>query len=429
MKNLFRSVITAVIFTTIILPLMAPGCGGEREINVGYFRVDIPHFNEADYLPMLNNKDEEIQYNSICYFIDNNDYDQYLTVDSLKATSKHDTALMIYRKIYSLMDAKNTWVSSAAILFLSDFEYNRKSYLQNLLKNNIPSLNIQLQIIMILSDDSSAMHDPLLSKKINFLQQQPSWLLQNGAYLLLKEKDSIDADLLMNNYTNAAMYQKLFILDILTNHITDTVFSFLTREWANNKDSRIKEIILAALPKAKNPERVLDWYNEHGKLLEENIKGFIDRFGQRDSNEIFSKLIVLAIRKGWNPSSLKIKSTDSSSIPEPTLFYYLFEDKYDPSISDGSKVRQTAKGKRIEETFLQYPSFKKEWQDFERRKFRYPLPEQLIMEHQRLTETYLQNTRLLLERYTADTTLYNNFKHQIDYWTADMQKTKVKTNQ
>ena len=428
MKNLFRSAITALICISIILPLMAPGCGGEVEKNVGFYSVDIPHFKEADYLPLLNSNNEEIQYNTICYFIMNNDYDEYLTVDSLKTSSKHDTALMIYHTIYSLMDSKNTWVSSAAILFISEFEYNRKSYLQYLLENNTPSLNVQLEIITILSDDSSVMHDPLLSKKINFLQKQPSWLLQNGAYLLLKGKDSVDTERLMNDYTTAAMYQKLFILDILANHMTDPVFTFLIREWASSKDSRIKGIILTALTKAKNPKNVLDWYNEQGELLKENMKGFIDRFGQRDSNEIFSKLIVLAIRKGWNPSSLKLKTNDTISVSEPTLYYYLYEDKYDPNISDGSKIRQTVMGKRIEETLLQYPSLKKEWQDYERRKFRYPLPEQLIAEHKRLTETYLQNTRLLLERYTIDTTLYNNFKHQIDYWTTDMQKAKVKIN-
>jgi len=240
-KTLFK-MIYIVFWTIATIPLMSPACRDE-DMNVGYYSVDIPGYEEADYLNMLSSSNEEMQYNAICELTMSSDYDKVLMTDSLKGTAKYDSALMVYKKIVPFMQSQNSWVSSAAIRFISTFEYNRQEFLDFVLKNNNPYLNVQLEIIMDIIDDTTK-NQGFLSQKISFLQQQPSWLLQNGSYLLMGVKDSISTVQLIHAYSDSnEEYKKLLILEVLKQHMTDTVFLFLANEWATTKNERIKKII------------------------------------------------------------------------------------------------------------------------------------------------------------------------------------------
>jgi hypothetical protein len=126
-KTLFKT--AGIIFWIMaVLPFMSPGCRDDK-MNVGYYSIGIPGYEEADYLNMLNSGNEEMQYNAICELTMNKDYDKVLMTDSLKGTAKYDSALMVYKKIVPFMQSQNNWVSSAAIRFISSFEYNRQEFL------------------------------------------------------------------------------------------------------------------------------------------------------------------------------------------------------------------------------------------------------------------------------------------------------------
>ncbi len=413
-KSLYNIFITIAIAISA-LPLMAPGCS-DREMNVGYHYITIPGFEEADYIKMLDSGNEEMQYNAICYFMEQNNYDAWLTTDSLKNSPRYDTALLLYQKVYPLMESKNPWISSSAIRYISEFQYNRPVYISYLLNNNNPSLNVQLEIIMDLLFDTIK-DQQLLQQKILFLQQQPSWLLKNGAYLLMGKKDNVLPDQLAQAYSNSKEdYKKLLILDVLVNHMSDTAFTFLTREWAVTKNIQIKNTIYSNLFKGSNQQQVMDWFNTHYDLLEKDLARMIEITSEKQYDDISSKLIVLALEKGWKPSSIiqQKGEYEKEYDGEPRLFTSLFLHKYDQSNRDGIRSGYSTAFKRIENALLQYPSLKKEWLAFEKRWFKYPLPEDLVNRHRQLTTTYLQQTALLLQQHKIDSTVYNNFMNDLN---------------
>jgi len=421
MKKYFINAITVAVCVIAILPLFSSGCSDEQEMNVGYHHINIPKFTEADYLQMLNSTDNEIQYNAICNLGKN--YNKVLTTDSLKGTPEYDSALIVYQKIFPLMDSKNTWVSSAAIAFIKNFAYNRSSFVQYVLKNNNPSLNVQMEMIMDIAMDTTK-DGQLLTEKINFLRKQPSWLLQNGRYLLINKSDQLSMNIFMMEYDSTnEEYKKLLILGVLTEHINDSVFSFLTKEYEATRYDRIKKMIVSNLPEADNPELVLQWFGRNYNLLEENM---VEMMANLDSkNEIYSKLIVQAIEKGWNPSLITHEKDGTEYAGEPLLYLYLFLNKYENIESDSLKYRQNATGKRIEDFLLKDQQLKKGWLAFEKRMLKYPLPQDLINQHRLLTETYLKQSQLLMQKFQIDTAIYTEFIKGINLQAKELYEERV----
>ena len=420
-KTLFK-MIYIVFWTITTIPLMSPACRDDK-MNVGYYSVDIPGYAEADYLNMLNSTNEEMQYNAICELTLSSDYDKVLMTDSLKGTAKYDSALMVYKKIVPFMQSQNSWVSSAAIRFISSFEYNRQEFLDFGLKHNDPSLNVQLEIMMDIMDDTTK-NQNLLAQKISFLQQQPSWLLQNGSYLLMGVKDSVSTVQLIHAYSESnEEYKKLLILDVLILHLTDTVFHFLANEWATTKNERIKKIIFQSLPNAKNHQLVLDWFAKHISLLETNMKEFISGLSSRELN---GKLIALALEHGWKPASLPTKSTSPEYDGRPLLYVNLFDNKYAEYATDSLKIKLTAAGKLIEDALLKDPQLKNEWLAFEKKMLKYPLPQEFIKRHQLITDAFLKQSAEMFQQYKIDTTISNDFLKETDNRTKELYKKKFR---
>lgn len=422
MKQTLFKTILIVLCTIAIIPLMSPGCKDDK-MNVGYYSIDIPGYEEADYLNMLNSPNEEMQYNAICELTMNKDYDKVLTSDSLKGTAKYDSALLVYQKIVPFMQSQNSWVSSAAIRFISSFEYNRQEFLDFVLKNNNPSLNVQLEMIMDIIDDTTK-NQSLLNQKISFLQQQPSWLLQNGSYLIMGIKDSLSELQLIQSY-NASKeeYKRLLILEVLKNHMTDTVFHFLTNEWSTTNNERIKKIIFESLPEAKNQQLVVEWFAKHIDLLELNMKEIINSLSDKEIN---GKLIALALHHGWKPASLPTKSTSPEYDGKPLLYVNLFENKYAEYSTDSVKIKLTAAGKVVEEALLKDPQLKNEWLAFEKKMLKYPLPQEFMRQHQMLTDSYLKQSAALFQQYKIDTAISNQFLKETDNRAKQLFKEKIR---
>lgn len=422
MKKTLLKMLAIIFWMIAILPLLSPGCKDE-ELNLGYYSIDIPGFTEADYLNMLASTDEEMQYNAICELTLNKDYDKILMTDSLKGTSKYDSAFMVYQKIFPFMRSQNSWVSSAAIRFISSFEYNRQEFLDFVLKHNDPSLNVQLEIIMDVIYDTTK-NQNLLTQKISFLQQQPSWLLQNGSYLIIGIKDSVPTDQFIHAYAEAKEeYKKLLILNVLKEHMTDTVFHFLTNEWATTKNERIKQIIFESLPEAKNQQLVLDWFAKHIDLLKAGMKESINNLTDKDVN---GKLIALALENGWKPTSLPTKSTSTLYDGHPLLYVNLFENKYAEYSTDSIKIKLTEAGKLVEEALLKDPELKNEWLAYEKKMLKYPLPQEFIKMHQLIKDAYLKQSAELFQQYKIDTSIGNEFLKEIENRSKQLYKEKIR---
>lgn len=426
MKESFFKLSFAVVLVTVVLPLMSPGCGGKEEYNAGYYYVKIPGFSDSDYIAMLDSGNAEMQYNAICYLHDNaNSSTAPIDVDSLKGTRQYDSTLGIYNKVYALMNSENSWVSSAAIRYCNSFAYNRRAFVDQVLMNNDSSLNTQLQIVNSLASDTLD-NEVLYRKKFNFLQRQPSWLMQNSAYLLLNNMVNPPADELMGEYArNSRNYKRYLIIDALSWHITDTVFSFLSREYSFTKDERTREIIFQVMVRAKNENLSFQWYKDHFAIVEKNMDKFVYPVFVAD-NEIYCRIVLLAIEKGWKPSSFLVPEDEGESSGKPALYVHLYSNKIAENREDSIVIKSLARVKKIEDAILGRPDLKNEWLAYQSWAEKRPLPAELVKKHAAMTEEYLRQTRLLFQEYKVDTVHASYYMQQVRSGEESLHKGKYR---
>lgn len=160
----------------IALFTSADGCNG-NEMNVGYYYIEVPGYENGDYYKMLQSSNREKQYNALaCLSFEYRDQ-KVLKYDSLKGTGPYDTALLIYRKAMELTKSADSWVSSAAFRLLGSMELDDKDsgYYQCLLSNRNPSLNVQLEQFVQIVNNSEWEWNPLqLHAKMDFYRNHPS---------------------------------------------------------------------------------------------------------------------------------------------------------------------------------------------------------------------------------------------------------------
>jgi hypothetical protein len=425
-KKLFFNLSVAFVIVIGILPLLSGGCGDNKEHNVGYYYVKIPGFIDTDYISMLDSGNAEMQYNAICYLHENvNSEPPPIDVDSLKGSRAYDSTLRIYTKIYPLMNSKNSWVSSAAIRYCKRFAYNRKAFMTDVLNNSDPSLNTQLEIINGLIYDS-VKSDELQMKKFQFLLRQPSWLLQNSAYMMVNNMRNPPSDDLINEYVRSHWnYKRYLIIDALGKHITDTVFSFLAREYSITKDERTRKMIFQKLLLAQNEDMAYQWYKKHYDLVEKNMEQFIYPIFY-SGNDLCSRIVLLALEKGWKPSSLLVKEDEGESAGKPVLYAYLYASKTGEDQADSNRIKSQARVKIMEDALKSKPDLKAEWLAYQEWAMENPLPAELISKHAALTEEYLRQTNLLFQQYRTDTIHASYYMQQVRSGAETLHKGKYR---
>lgn len=428
----FSSVNRVILLACIIAFFTsADGCHG-NEMNVGYYYIEVPGYETGDYYKMLQSSNREEQYNALaCLSFEYRDQ-KVLKYDSLKGTGPYDTALLIYKKAMELTKSADSWVSSAAFRLLGSMELDGKDsgYYQYLLSNRNPSLNVQLeQFIQIINNSEWEFNPLLLESKMDFYRKHPSWLLQKAARQLLITGDSATMLHVMNEYRTAKdEIDKRLLLQALLLHMNPTVFDFLANEWQTTKDERIKAMIQQSLPTASNQQQVINWYAQHTQELFKQMPAFItDGFAGAADSPVFSKLIVLALEKGWKPSSLLVKSDEPRFNGTPKLYYYLLESKYNRNIHpDSIAEQQPANSKRVEQALLRNHEWNKEWQIFEEQHKTHLLPAALITAHRQLTELYVKQTRMLMQQYGIDSVYYKELIRAVTEQSKWMYKEPVR---
>lgn len=397
--------IKAAAIILIASPLMADSCSDNE--NVGYHSISIPAYEAAQYYNMLLSKNEEIQYNALCNLWSITDV-EILNKDSLKGTPKYILGKKIYDKVYSLIPSKNSWVSSAAIRYINKFDYNRKAFIHDILNNNNPAVNVQLAIWVSWNgrDKDDRTDSTILLSKIKFCLQHPSWLIQQCAYHYISPSTApyFETGLMQSYYTTKEQYKKLQVINALNNHLCDTVFDFLTREYAASPDTLLQQFILSSLPNSINQQRALDWYAQHKNETVLTIKHG-SSFDEK--NNFYPSLALIALQQGWDPAEIQVYNQEEAD--GPLLYYYLFENKYRYEHADSAKPGQTALYKKIEAHLLADNRLKSSWQDYEQTHIRYMLPEELIAAHRKLTAKYAEEVKLLFNKYDVDSSAYEDF--------------------
>ena len=120
MKKLFvKSIIAVICIAGIVLGINS--CGGDSLVN--FHKISIPEYSESDYLKLLDNKNEDIVYNSISNLIDHaNEYGKILSSDTtIKDTAKYMLAKEVYSKVTLHLKSDDEWVLCASLRFMSAF--------------------------------------------------------------------------------------------------------------------------------------------------------------------------------------------------------------------------------------------------------------------------------------------------------------------
>jgi hypothetical protein len=411
----------AIALVIFIWPLMAESCSDAG--NVGYYHVNIPDYKNADYYQMLFTRNEELQYNAICNLWAISDRDA-LEVDSLKGSSRHKMAQKIYDKIYSMMDAENTWISSAAIRYIGRFEYNQPALIQYVLSNFNPSVNVQLAVWNVWKniEDKALGDSSQLVKKANFCLQHPSWLIKQCAYDYITSATApYYENALMKTYdTCAEQYQKLEIVAVLNLHLCGMVFDFLTRHYTGNPDSVVKKQILFSLANARNTQQALNWFQQHQKetaIVLENGFQFSDQRA-----DFYRGLVQVALRQGWDPAEKEYFTEDNQHYP--LLYYILLEDKYHFENSDSIKQPQSQGCKKIELQLLADKKLRPAWLLYESTHLRFSLPDQLVKAHRQLTDEYVAAINKLFDHYKTDSSYAKNFFVQLQNASKSLYSSK-----
>lgn len=424
MKSL-TGLLKTVVAVILISPLMAESCNDNE--NVGYHSVAIPGYTTEEYYQMLYWPDEEIQYNAICDLFYSSDKGLLVT-DSLKETPAYKLEMKIYNKIYSMMDAKNSWISSAAIRYIGKFEYNSSAFQQYALRNNNPSVNVQLAISSVWDekDIDTVLLTPLLKQKVKFCFSHPSWLIKQCAYdyIIPATAHGYESDFIQQYGSAAEKYKKLQLLEILKMHLCDTAFNFLSSTYLTEKDTSLQKIILLSLPQAINKAQALNWFMQHKNETEIVLtKGDFYSYGKA----FYYDLVLFALQQGWNPENVPIYS--NGKITGPLLFYLLFEDKYRYQYlrehPNDTQPPQTENFKKIEQYLLGNSRLKPLWLKYESEHLQFPLPAQLVKEHQQLTEKYAAAIKVLFTNNNLDSAAYKDFLVGLENNAKDLYRTKL----
>jgi hypothetical protein len=414
-----------IALVVMIIPLMSESC--EDEKNAGYYHVSIPSYNYEEYYKMLFYPNEEIQYNAICNLHAEFDADA-LNVDSLKGTPRYTIAKKTYDKIYAMMDAENSWVSSAAIRYIGLHEYNRQGFIDYILSNINPSENVQLACWYgwkKMENDELA-NSAKLMKKVNFCLNHPSWLIKQTAFgYLTKATVPYYEDTLIKTYDNSnEQYQKLEILEVLNLHLCDTVFNFLIRNYTTSSDSLINKQIILSLKNTLNKQQSLNWFKQHKKEAVMILNEGIDFSGEY--SDFYTGLIQIALSQGWDPAQKKYTATDKQEYP--LLYYYVLEDKYHFESTDTIKPKQSPNLKKIEQQLLADSKLRPAWLQYEKTHMRFSLPDKLVKAHQKLTNEYEVSVLKLFEQNKTDSAVANIFLVQLRNASTGLYRSKYVKN-
>lgn len=428
MKSL-TPIIRNLIGITIFSIFISGDCN--KEMNVGYHSISLPGYEKEDYFQMLSNPNEEIQYNAICVLSDMTNA-EWLDEDTMKGKPEYLMDLKIYEKIFPMMESGNSWISSAAMRHIGLYNYNQEKFLNTILQNNNPSLNVQLAIWYnySLRENDILADSALFIKKATFCFDHPSWLVRQSGYKYINRKTAhhFEKKFKRDYAATNEDYTKRQIIRALGMHLCDSSFDFLTNQYITTKDTSLKKFILGTLPEALNRQQAYNWFNNHMKETEMILDSGIE-FNRHES-EFYSDLLILGLNKGWDLT--RLKTSKITSDPEeskevfPMLFAAYFEYIHNYETYDSLNAKQTEvlklAGKKIETT----PSIYGQWKEFEKKHLRFLLPKQLIDEQMKITAKYNDALTSLYNRYQTDSSLYKSYLKDLTYLKDDLSSKRVK---
>lgn len=302
MKRLFSSLFV-ICFLLVIYSLLVSGCNQDFS---RYPSVSIPQYTEVDYFNLLSNENPEIVYNAVVVLgqqaaaIGEKLSDEKIN----KETDEYITALNTYKKVVTLLNARDPRVVAASLRFLQLFSDKYKSktdLIEPVLKiksNNPQVLYEKIITLSLLVNRDSNIPDETLHKFLN----DPSWIVSRSAILLVNslQSDRIRQELFDVYKGLTDEKEKLLILMAFEKQLSDSLTDAFLKEVFTTKSIKIKNAIYDIVSHSQNQEKVLLWLDQNYERIDQPDKEYLFALHSATIDEKFSsQLVSLLFKKGF----------------------------------------------------------------------------------------------------------------------------------
>lgn len=343
--------------------LIVSGCNTADYENIlfsQYINIMNYDFNTEDYYSMLNNKNEEIQYNTIINIIPMADTMTDSMQDNSTDKKEREIAQKIFDKILEFTKSKNPRIAGSSIRYLSfciDKYNDKKSLTEKILK--IKSANRivvfeQVRILSLLVDKDTKIDKKVINKFLN----SKSWLISRMTYDLINATEDKDLrnDMIKKYKKTNNELENLLIIRCFEKNYGKEVFKLFKNEIINNKSKSIKKHILGILNNTNDITSVISWLNEnYKKFSEEDIKNMtVNCYGSiyEDYNV---ELFVMLLKNGFDPYIDPYSAEDKS----PNLFYYMLNNEKDYKEKISKIEDEVMARKDLKDKWISYKNSKK----------------------------------------------------------------------
>jgi hypothetical protein len=401
MKKLIIKLV-AVVLCAAGMIVVINSCGNASLVD--FHKVAIPEYKAADYLKLLDNKNNDIVYNAVANLIDHaRDYGKELSKDTILDTVQYNLAKEAYHKVSSLLSSNDEWVVCASLRFMANFssEYkNKEEVAERVLTVKKITKSVQLEMMDAFKMTEGA-KSPQFSEKVKSFLAQKSWLVSRYSYPLVMfsgNKEIISS--LLENYKNTSDdFEKLLILQSVVYDFDDNVFAFLSKELLSSPDKKIRMFILKSLDNTKDKEKVKRWLSVHYKALERDKTDIAEYSLSNIDSKTGSLMMILLLQNGYDP---KTSLTDDK---EPLLFEKLwekqayYEGKNEKEPNDGEKMDNL---KAVIASIFSIKTIDGEWTGYNAKHKAPEYPAEMLKKHQQQMAELVQKTKALFAQYKLD---------------------------
>jgi outer membrane murein-binding lipoprotein Lpp len=287
--------------------LLLGGCLNENEFS-RYPSVTIPHFEQADYLKQLSDRNPEIVYNATVQLGPAAD-DMAKKLSDATADRQSPEYVMAGQALTAVLanlHSREAGVVAASLRFLQLFSadyLDRAKLLEPVLQVHSHDYLVQYEQVMVIGELMGAGVKVPASAVRGFLDS-PSWIVSRNAYLLVSHLPDgpLQQELIGRFQSTADEKEKLLLLTAFSTNASEQVAGVLLAELVTSKSLAVKQTICDVLQQAHNPDQVLRALERDSDKLGGEVQQYIVASRLPSLGNLFSSELVCHFLKHGYPA-------------------------------------------------------------------------------------------------------------------------------
>lgn len=404
-----------LVFGFFILILI--GCNDTANM-IPLNTVEIPEYNDSDYIRLLDDKDPEIVYSAVCHFINNGaSYAQILSTDTIKNTIEVNKAKQIYSRISKLLFSNNEWIVCSSLRFFSNFgmAFKDKNEIANqLLKVDLRTKSIKIEFINAMHGLYGFDGKSFENKMIGYMDDK-SWLISRYSFKILPFiKSNVITNKLIEEYNNAPEYDRLLIINALNNNYNDTIVDFFINELSRERSNLVRMLMIKNFTKANNKVKLIDWLITNYNSLD-SIKVPITEYYMNNIEDTSASLFVYELLK----NNLL---NDGVILDENRMFYdRIYSNLYEKR---SRKKMINPIFLKIDKLLLESEKFKSSWIQFVNYNNDAYYSNEFIDAQKTILKEYMIKSSKLFDKYKIDEEYKERFMHRVENLNNEFESQK-----